>query len=384
MATLPDLSTVAQAFIRAGIVIDQSSCLLARNKQTSCRRCVDICPEGALSVKQGAIALDATRCVSCGACIGVCPMAAISAVDPSVTQVEQALRKAQRITGDMAVIACSRKAAAQEADPDSFVEVPCLARLDESLLVELAASGFTSIILVDGDCSSCKYGKVNDAINVTVKMAQTLLEATKATCALKRDTVFPPSLRVEAGQKRGVARRSFFRDTKQAAQSLANIAAQEALDELSRRSGQMVGSGAGQGLTQRTSPLEPVFATRNLSVLDAMDELGPDEEASVDTRLFGSVSLDREACSGCGFCVLYCPTQALRYQGQADPTKDFRAVDFSAADCVQCHLCEDVCLPRALKIDSDVAVSELFDFEPRTLAMAKPKRHGQDILSRFR
>lgn len=38
-----------------------------------CGRCLESCPSGALSVRDGAIAIDRTRCQSCGACTRACP-----------------------------------------------------------------------------------------------------------------------------------------------------------------------------------------------------------------------------------------------------------------------------------------------------------------------
>lgn len=32
----------------------------------------------------------------------------------------------------------------------------------------------------------------------------------------------------------------------------------------------------------------------------------------IDTRLFGSVHVDAEACSSCGMCAVFCPTGALK------------------------------------------------------------------------
>lgn len=51
---------------------------------------------------------------------------------------------------------------------------------------------------------------------------------------------------------------------------------------------------------------------RRMLVLDAMDRLGAPTVPEIDTRLFGSVSIDTQACSSCNMCTVFCPTGALR------------------------------------------------------------------------
>ena len=38
-----------------------------------CGKCIEVCPHGALSVRDGAIAVDRSRCDVCGSCVSVCP-----------------------------------------------------------------------------------------------------------------------------------------------------------------------------------------------------------------------------------------------------------------------------------------------------------------------
>ena len=44
---------------------------------TGCGACLDVCDEGALSLTNEGIVLDADRCVSCGQCLAVCPTGAL-------------------------------------------------------------------------------------------------------------------------------------------------------------------------------------------------------------------------------------------------------------------------------------------------------------------
>lgn len=51
-------------------IVNESECV-------ACGTCANVCPEGAVTVKDIAI-VDASKCVDCGACVDECPSSAIS------------------------------------------------------------------------------------------------------------------------------------------------------------------------------------------------------------------------------------------------------------------------------------------------------------------
>lgn len=53
------------------IVFDTTQCL-------GCRRCVSVCPEQAITVRDGRASVDAGKCTSCGSCLAACPTAAFT------------------------------------------------------------------------------------------------------------------------------------------------------------------------------------------------------------------------------------------------------------------------------------------------------------------
>jgi len=50
--------------------VDEQSC-------RSCGSCVDACPQGAISLRQGTASIDPSLCRGCGVCVDVCPAGAI-------------------------------------------------------------------------------------------------------------------------------------------------------------------------------------------------------------------------------------------------------------------------------------------------------------------
>ena len=50
------------------------------------------------------------------------------------------------------------------------------------------------------------------------------------------------------------------------------------------------------------------------------------------------VILDEDRCTHCGYCVPYCPTEALHIANQAT-----REISYNEADCIECLACVRVC-----------------------------------------
>lgn len=48
-----------------------------QDKCVGCGTCVDVCPVGAISMKNGKAFIDQEKCTHCGKCLNVCPQKAI-------------------------------------------------------------------------------------------------------------------------------------------------------------------------------------------------------------------------------------------------------------------------------------------------------------------
>lgn len=84
-------------------------------------------------------------------------------------------------------------------------------------------------------------------------------------------------------------------------------------------------------------------------------------------------------------CTTFCPTGALVHKSPTIPnTSLFMPLgkpdqkkgpnhEFRCSDCVQCHLCEDICPAQAIHVSSRVLTKDLFSLEP-----VKLKRHDSD------
>ncbi len=412
MPSFKDMLEVVDLLKVKAIEVDELRCVAVRNRNSKCRKCAETCITGAITVSNNEISIDASACVNCGCCVAVCPTEALKTVEPASASVASRVAATSDAATGLAVIACERKAARQEGDPERYTAVPCLGYLEEEGLVALAAAGLADIVLVDGDCASCKYGAASPCVDAVVDEAAKLLEAAGADAIVTRASEFPPEVVDKAkASNRGASRRGIMRQTGSYMKTVAGNVATKALEEqlggkekepTNLRDRLRVGKGG------RIPPFEP---TENYRLLDAMTKLversnvsvseaqnsaapesqdaGANEGATLDaassipmgatdaldTRHFGSVSIEPSKCSGCGMCVLFGPTEALKYAKYDEPDDpDRRYLEFQAADCTQCMLCKDVCLRYCLEVDGKVSLDELLDFEPRLLEIAAPQK----------
>lgn len=371
MPNVNDIATIAEALEKQHVIVVGDRCVAVRNRNATCRRCVESCALGALKVEANEVHFDSTSCVGCGACVGVCPTEALVFADaPDVAIVEQAAKAIDAADG-LAVIACARISSKHLADPAKYVEVPCMARVDDSILVRVASEGCTQIALVDGTCTTCKYRACTHAIDGSVEEALSVLETSGGACAIERMSSFPEQVLIEdATGVFGSTRRGFLSDAVGAARDTAMTAARATLEQELGMKVQEAAIGERLRVTAGGS-LPTVAAPRHDAFLNAFDALGEPEGDFLASRRFATIEIEPARCNSCGMCAVFCPTGALKRNPCEKTSDPVEYVEFSAAECANCGLCKDVCWKGALAIEPGVAIEQLYDFEPRIFDLPK-------------
>ena len=142
MPNLNDIMEMMDALETKAIITIPTFCVAVRNRHSSCHKCADVCLADAFTIEKNELNIDAGACVACGACVAVCPTSALVPMDPMPDDLAGAVAETTNAADGLTVIACARKAARNVGDPDKYAVVPCLARMEEELLVELVAAVF--------------------------------------------------------------------------------------------------------------------------------------------------------------------------------------------------------------------------------------------------
>jgi len=378
-----DIATVAEALQKCPVFVMEDRCSAVRNRNASCRECVVACPAGAIEVAANKLTVDASLCTGCGACTSVCPTEAIAPLKPLDVEASRLASAIAKANEGRAVFACARISSKHRADPDTYVEVACLGRMEESMLVDLVAGGARKVLLVDGTCSTCKHRGVTPCVENTVAYANLMLQAFGSEVRVERCSDFPQDMQIsDATGRFGSTRRGFIGDAAASAKETALTAAKAAVESELGVEKKLPQIGERLRATENGT-LPQLRMPRHEVAINALDALGTPVVDSLETRLFASIDIDVSKCNACGMCAVFCPTGALKRDATDKVSSQVKYFEFSACDCVQCGMCADVCWKEALVINPVVSFSELFDFEPRTFDVSEVHGSSSKLFGAF-
>lgn len=381
MPSLNDIADLAESLEREVISPIPERCVQVRNRNAHCKRCEEVCKTDALSIEDNKISISASACVNCGACASVCPTEALVALNPTRMSVVDRCSNLEpldssEIAGDpFTYIICARMAAKKNVSTHDCAVVPCLAFVDEALIVDTIAKHKSDLMLVDAQCATCKYGWNDPHIQAVLDQANALLETSGSAYLAVRMHEAPAVLCDRDEQARfGEDRRNFFSSAVSEVKQTAISAAQQTIqNKLGMQSRDSIYQTLRVG-QNNTLPQYPM--ARHMQLLDGLDAFQPDPDARYETPLFARVTIDPALCNGCGMCAMFCPTGALSVATTIEDSDSPKSMDFLACECVNCGLCADVCFKKALTLDESITADELFSFEPRSLDLGvsnKPK-----------
>ena len=324
------------------IAFDAALCAHARSHIVGCRRCLDLCPAGAIAPAGDHVAIDAEICAGCGQCATACPTGAASYALPPADALMRTLR---------ALLSTYREAGGEHA-----IVMLHDAEHGAALIDALARYG-------DGLPAHVLPLAVNEVTQVG-------LEAIAAAFAFGASAV---RLLVRARPRHDV---TGLRQTVALAQPILlglgfegdRVATIETDDP------EALGAALGAVAAMPPAPRPATFlpSGRKRDVLRvALRELHRAAPAPVDVVAlpgeapFGAVEIDAGGCTLCLACVSACPTGALTDNPER-PT-----LRFTEDACVQCGLCVATCPEKVVtlipQLDFRAATAS-----PRTLKEEEP------------
>lgn len=320
-------------------------CKRLRHRQNECRICVEVCPEGAITLHPGPAVSE--RCTRCGLCQTACPTEVFQGEVHSDQQLLERIgallrSKGHGAEGRQAYVACSEA----EAPHRSAVGVPCLGSVTGNFLLGAVALGAKPLTLVHGDCQRCRK-RAGEALFAKARAAWVALAPAVG--------LESSALKVEQKRRRDQAlsaRRKFLaRMTGIGAQGIGDWPGPgiDSDGPRERVAGTNVGQVPGRALLQGLLR----GASWSSSPYLQYDTLLP----------WGSLRIEQRDCATCGTCVNLCPTGAITRRVGNERLSH----RFSSALCINCGLCEEACPQRVISFDREFDARELLRDEARPI-----------------
>ncbi len=318
----------------------QKICAHSRNETVGCNACVEICSAGAISSdkSRNQIVVNPHLCVGCGACTTVCPTGALTYAYPRTSEqgvrLKTLLSTYTKAGGVSPVILLHSQEKGREAI-EALGRAAQLQKTVRGVPAHVIPLGLwhTASVGLDVWLSAIAFGASQVAVLVTdeeapayldglaqqMQVAQTLLNGFGYT------GLHFQLMRIPSAQDAG-----------------AVLILDNALHALRRNRPAVPGT-----------PARFAVAQEKRSTLDmALDHFMAHAPAALPEAIalpekgspFGSLRIDKDACTLCLSCVSACPASALQDNLQLPQLK------FIEKNCVQCGLCASTCPEDAITL----------------------------------
>lgn len=335
------LERFIQRVSEAQATVDMSRCLREHSGLSECHLCVKSCPVESIDLGGGVHVLD--HCTGCGICLTVCPVSAFDLNGARARQLLSQLASLLRESQDV-LVTCERSADAPSAD----LIVPCLARMDETLLFGGLAFGARKLRLTRGPCRNCPYPEAMPRYRRMLSRVRTWSRVLPG-CSEK---ILEADEGEEKDRKSGGEapdRRAFFSWVRsEGVHLMASF-----LDDFSR------------GLQGGSSVRGISLPVRNHLLPQFLKKLGVQQgEVPYDPEgPFAELLLDEFKCNACEACFQICPTGAIEREAGEEA---FRLA-LAASRCINCSLCLDACVPNALTYRQGLSLDVVASRESQVL-----------------
>ena len=303
------------------ITFTEDLCAHSRSKIVGCRRCLDLCPTGAIAPAGDHVAIDANICAGCGQCAAVCPTGAASyALPPADTL----MRKLRVLLTSYREAGGARPVLLLHDEAHGAELIDALARHGDGLPAHVLPVAVNEVTQVGLEALAAVFAFGASAVRFLLRG-----RARHDTAGLMKTIALVEPILAGLGFG-GVRVAAIETDDPDALG--ANLRAIETPEPAAH-----------------PASFQPVGPKRDVLRL-ALRELHQAAPAPVDVVAlpqgapFGKVEINAEGCTLCLSCVSACPTGALL----DDPEKPM--LRFVEDACVQCGLCQATCPEKVITL----------------------------------
>ena len=344
------------------IDIEMDVCAAGHNREEGCNVCVDACPHGAVertNVDEVGFHLDS--CQNCGACTSACPTGAVQLEDPSNRRIAREVEalvdpgeddggfvsgllggSETGLESPIVAFVCSerardalreygRMAAAGSLDveypPILPVEVNCTDTVGEAHILHSLAAGADGIAIV-----GCGNECIHSGPDPKAALVERMNTATGDLELGDRVEFFAPDPEEPAAFVKEISR-----------------FAVERLDPSPIPAGEHEATGMIEG-ADRPNPEFDTHGWALESVRAIVEHVDVERDRIRGLETFGIVDVG-DGCTLTPTCSDFCPTDALR--------RNEDGLDFNHERCVNCGLCEEVCVEDVITLESGLDLSLL-------------------------
>jgi ferredoxin len=301
------------------IAFSEDLCAHSRSRIVGCRRCLDLCPTGAIEPAGNHVAIDANICAGCGQCAAACPTgAAAYALPPS----DALMRKLRALLGAFREAGGAHPIVLVHDDDHGGALIDALARHGDGLPANVLPFAVNEVTQIGLDAIAAAFAHGASAarfllrarprhdiagLTKTIALAQPILTALGYGSVATIETDDPDAL------------------------------------------GALLRAVEAHAPSQRPASFSAVGPKREVMRL-ALRELHRAAPTPVDVVAlpegapFGAVEINVAGCTLCLACVSACPTGALG----DDPERPL--LRFSEDACVQCGLCKATCPEKVISL----------------------------------
>ncbi len=326
------------------IAFNESLCAHARSRIVGCKRCLDLCPAGAITPDGNHVAIDPAICAGCGQCAAVCPTGAASYAVPPLDTLVRRLRSlllTYREAGGESPIVLFH----DDAHGTPLIEA--LARFGDGLPANVLPLAVNEVAQIGLEAIAAAFAYGASALRFLLRG-----KPRHDTAGLRETLALAAPILDGIGLDRARAGTIETDDPFSLATLLGDIGEYEPV--------------------ALPAVFLPIGGKRDILRL-ALHELHRVAPASADRIAlptgapFGSVDIDADRCTLCLSCVPACPTGALR----DNPDKPM--LRFVEDACIQCGLCKATCPEKVITLTPSLDFSRA-STQPRVLKEEEPFR----------
>ncbi len=289
-----------------------AECLRNAYFHNTCTLCIELCPKDAFALVRNKLTLFEAECTACAACIGSCPTEALGmeSFDPNAFTLAFPEQKTQ-------VVSCQNN-------------TPCLGVFDSHHYISMALRGERA---PQCDLSCCEGCDLNREQKIEQSIRQKIAQSNAFL-----DTVGMDERHIGIKEEKGAQdheRRMFFRE---ALSKVHGVVGEEDETEptVTALNQQHIKTALPLKYTLLKNSIKEHIEQFDTTVLEGLHPL------------FFNKSIDFHACTNCGDCIQFCPTEALF------ATSDKQGIVFKSGMCIGCGICDDICKSNAIATQEGV------------------------------